>query len=81
MANGYSVTEMLDRIEVHILRVEDKVESINMNGCAHLTDHNRRMESLETWKRAGVGGVVTALLAALGGLVLAIVTHLTAWRH
>jgi hypothetical protein len=77
MANGYSAEQMLDRIEVHILRVEEKVDKINREGCALKPEHDRRLASLEDAKNKTVGAAIMSLLAAVGALAVAIVGHLS----
>ena len=80
MANGYTQEQMLDRIEQHILRVESKVDMTNIHGCALKPEHDRRLAALEGWKNRGIVGMVSSLLAALGALIVAIVSHITSGK-
>ena len=80
MANGFSVLEMLDRIEQHILRVEAKVDHTNVSGCALKPEHDRRLKDLEGFKMKALGGIVVSLLAAIGTMATAIATHLFGGR-
>ena len=76
MANGFSVEDMLERIEAHVLRVETKIDfaskdiaAINAQGCAHRPDDLRRLSDLESWKNKGIVGVITTLIMSLGALI------------
>ena len=67
MSNGYSTEQMLDRLEEHLTRLEDKLDGVRTNGCAHRVDDIDRIKRLEdrTWADRGISG---ALGAAIGYL-------------
>jgi len=65
MANGFSVEQMLERIEGHLYRLEEKIDSasrdiahVNSQGCAHRADDLRRIDELESWRTRGIVGVI-----------------------
>lgn len=80
MSNGYTQAEMLDRIEMHVLRIEAKLDNTIVKGCALAPEHERRLSRLESSKSKGIGAVVAALLAALGALIMAIGSHIAAGK-
>jgi len=65
MGNGFSVEQMLERIEGHLYRLEEKIDSaskdisiVNSQGCAHRADDLRRLAELEAWRTRGIVGVI-----------------------
>ena len=77
MANGDTTMAILDRIEAHILRLEQKIDSINTVGCALRPEHDRRLTQLEGTTAKVTGGLVVTMLAALGTMAAAIISHIT----
>ena len=72
MANGYSVEDMLERIERQLESVEKKIDtmnrelsSINANGCAHRPDDIARMDRLESWRDRTVAGIISLAIAVI----------------
>lgn len=68
MSNGFSVEQMLERLERKIEQIDGKIDSITANGCAHRKDDLKRIEKLEdrTWADRGIAGAVGAAVAAIG---------------
>lgn len=68
MSNGFSVEQMLERIEIRLERLEVKLDAVVHNGCAHRPDDLDRIKRLEdrTWADRGIAGAVGAAVAAIG---------------
>jgi hypothetical protein len=82
MTNGYTLEDMLDRIEAHVLRVEKKVETaiadvanMRAKGCAVGEAHDDDIKDLQGWRNRGILGVITTLLMSLGALLGMIFGH------
>jgi len=68
--------EQLDRIEKDVLRVEEKVDIINRNGCHHRKNDLGRVEKLEAWKDRGIIGFISLLITlVLSGFYLLLINH------
>jgi hypothetical protein len=76
MEEVYTTKEMLEKIEVHVLRVEGKLDSVIAKGCALAPERDRRIRDLQDAQRRGVWVIISSLLTAIGGLTLAIINLL-----
>ena len=56
MANGETINEVIDRIEGHILRIEEKIDEIHREGCHQARGYMERIENLEKWRDRGIVG-------------------------
>lgn len=76
MANNESVDKVLDRIEAHLLRLEEKVDKkfdvlhgrvtdIQVDGCSKRPDDLRRLTELENWRTKGIVGIIGLAFAIL----------------
>lgn len=79
MSNGEPTDKVLDRIEAHLLRLEEKVDKkldavhsriteIKVDGCSKRPEDLRRVEGLESWRDKGIIGIVGAFVTALFAL-------------
>ena len=68
MSNGFTVEQMLERIERKLESVETKLDSVVKNGCAHRTDDLDRIKKLEdrTWLDRGIAGIAGAIAGLFG---------------
>ena len=77
MGNGFSVEQMLERIEGHLYRLEEKIDvankeiaHVNSQGCAHRPDDLRRIDELESWRTRGIVGVIVLAIGLVVEFIL-----------
>ena len=82
--NGFSDKEMIEMVLVGQGKLQEqlallvtKVDGIMTEGCAHRTGDLLRVEALEKTKNSTTGGIILALLSAVGALAVAIGGHLS----
>jgi aryl-alcohol dehydrogenase-like predicted oxidoreductase len=58
MANGYTVEQILERVEARLSKLEEKIDKLALHGCAHRDDDLERIKKLEDWKTRGIIGFI-----------------------
>ena len=82
--NGFSDKEMIEMVLVGQGKLQEqlallvtKVDGIMVKGCAHRAGDLDRIVALEKVKNVTTGGIIMALLSAVGALAIAIGNHLS----
>jgi hypothetical protein len=71
MSNGFTVEQAIMEIKSDIKDLNEKMDGIVKNGCAHRPDDLDRIKTLEnrTWADRGIAGAVGAAVAAIGAWI------------